>query len=52
LRDPNDDRILEVAVRTHSAFVTFNAKDFTDAEQFGVRVISPKELLNLVVGHK
>jgi predicted nucleic acid-binding protein len=52
LRDPDDDRILEVAVRTQSAVVTFNAKDFAGAERFGIRVISPKEMLTLVGGHK
>ena len=51
LRDPDDDRILEVAVRTHALLVTFNARDFKGADQFGVRVISPKELLTLVRGH-
>ena len=52
LRDPDDDRILEVAVRTQSAVVTFNARDFAGAERFGIRVISPKEMLTLVRGHK
>jgi predicted nucleic acid-binding protein len=45
LRDPDDDCILEVAVRAQSAVVTFNAKDFAGAERFGVRLIRPKELL-------
>jgi putative PIN family toxin of toxin-antitoxin system len=52
LRDPDDDRILEVAVRTQSPVVTFNARDFAGAERFGIRVISPKEMLALVGGHK
>lgn len=52
LRDPDDDRILEVAVRTQSPVVTFNVKDFAGAERFGIRVISPKEMLTLVRGHK
>lgn len=50
LPDPNDDRILEVAVRTGSPVVTFNTKDFAGAERFGIRVISPKELLTLIGG--
>ena len=45
LPDPNDDRILEVAVRTGSPIVTFNLKDFRGAEIFGVRTMSPGELL-------
>jgi putative PIN family toxin of toxin-antitoxin system len=50
LPDPNDDRILEVAVRTGSAIVTFNTNDFKGSERFGIRVISPKELLALIGG--
>ena len=48
LRDPNDNRILEVAVRTGSPVVTFNTRDFAGAERFGVKVMGPKELLPLV----
>jgi len=48
LRDPNDDRILEVAVRTGSPVVTFNTRDFAGAERLGVKVMGPKELLPLV----
>lgn len=50
LPDPDDDRILEVAVRTRSTIVTFNTKDFRGAERLGIRVISPKELLTLTGG--
>ena len=52
LRDPNDDRILELAVRTQSAVVTFNAKDFAEAERFGIKIIRPSELLALLGGLK
>jgi putative PIN family toxin of toxin-antitoxin system len=52
LRDPNDDRILEVAVRTQSAIVTFNTKDFVGAARFGIKVIRPSEMLALVGGFK
>jgi putative PIN family toxin of toxin-antitoxin system len=45
LRDADDDRILEVAVRARSAIVTFNRRDFAGAERFGVEVMSPKDLL-------
>lgn len=48
LRDPNDDRILEVAVRTQAAVVTFNAKDFAEAEQFGIKILRPSEMLTLI----
>jgi putative PIN family toxin of toxin-antitoxin system len=48
LRDPNDDRILEVAVRMQAAIVTFNLKDFAEVERFGIRAIRPKGLLALM----
>ena len=48
--DPDDDRILEVAVRTRSAAVTFNARDFVGPEQFGIRVTSPREVEAVVGG--
>jgi putative PIN family toxin of toxin-antitoxin system len=48
LRDPDDDRILELAVRTQSVIVSFNVKDFVGAERFGVRLVSPGEMLTLV----
>lgn len=46
LKDPKDDMVLEAAVAsgcTH--IVTFNAKDFSGAEQFGVRIVSPQTFL-------
>ena len=43
LPDPDDDRILEVAVRTGSPIVTFNVRDFRGAERFGIRTMSPGE---------
>ena len=52
LRDPNDDRILEVAVRAKCPIVTFNARDFAGSERFGIRVMTPKEVLTLIGGHR
>ncbi len=52
LRDPNDDRVLELAVRAQAAVVTFNAKDFAEAERFGIRIMRPSEMLALVGGLK
>ncbi len=52
LSDPDDDRILELAVRTQATIVTFNTRHFAEAAQFGIRVISPKEMLALVGGHQ
>jgi predicted nucleic acid-binding protein len=48
LPDPDDDRILEVAVRTRSPIVTFNVKDFRGSESLGVRTMSPRELLAIM----
>lgn len=45
LRDPDDDRILEVAIRTGATIVTFNIQDFAGCESFGVRVMPPVEFL-------
>lgn len=46
LPDPNDDLVLEVAVNGRcDTVVTFNVRDFDGAERFGVRVLTPQELL-------
>ena len=52
LPDPDDDRILEVAVRTGSPIVTFNVRDFRGAERFGIRTMSPGELLGVIGAQK
>lgn len=42
LRDPADDMVLETAVAARVDFiVTRNIKDFTGADRFGVRVVTP-----------
>ncbi|MCK5923593.1 MAG: PIN domain-containing protein [Methylococcales bacterium] len=47
LRDPKDDHVAELAVAAGcDAIVTYNLKDFTSLEQFGLRVITPLELLD------
>ena len=48
LPDPDDDRILEVAVRVGSPIVTFNVRDFRGSESFGIRTMSPSELLAIM----
>ena len=46
LKDSKDDMILELAVEAECDFiVTYNVSDFNGAEQFGVGVITPHELL-------
>ena len=42
LRDPGDDMVLETAVAARvDCIVTHNIKDFTGADRFGVRVVTP-----------
>ena len=40
LRDPDDDRTLELASRAGASIVTLNRKDFAGAEAYGVPVTS------------
>jgi putative PIN family toxin of toxin-antitoxin system len=47
LRDPDDERILEVAVQCRAIIVTHNTKDFVGAEQLGVVVRTPGEFLKM-----
>jgi len=49
LSDPKDDHILELAVASGTkTIVTHNIKDFSRVNKFGVRVITPKALLEEV----
>lgn len=51
LRDPRDDMVLEVAVEARAdRIVTFNVRDFAGAERFGVKVVTPRELLRTLGG--
>ncbi|HME09583.1 MAG TPA: putative toxin-antitoxin system toxin component, PIN family [Bryobacteraceae bacterium] len=45
LQDPNDEQILELAVRSQAMIVTHNTKDFAGAERLGVVVRTPAEFL-------
>ena len=47
LQDPDDERILEVAVQSRAMIVTHNQKDFVGVEQFGVEVRTPAEFLRM-----
>ena len=50
LPDPKDDHLLELAIASRIRLVvTHNTKDFKGAEAFGVRAITPKELVEEVV---
>lgn len=49
LKDPNDEMVLELAVKSQSDFiVTFNVRDFKGSESFGVECISPAEFLKMI----
>ena len=46
LPDPKDDHVLELAVASQvKKITTFNVKDFKKVDKFGVKIISPKRLL-------
>jgi predicted nucleic acid-binding protein len=49
LKDPKDDMVLELAVEARCRYlVTFNVRDFTGAEQFGIEVVTPKQFLQII----
>ena len=51
LRDANDDMVLELAVAgSCDAIVTHNVKDFGGAETFGIRVMTPAQMLQELRG--
>ncbi len=46
LPDPKDDHVLELAVASQvKNIATFNAKDFKHVDKFGIKIISPNQLL-------
>ena len=51
LRDPYDDHILELAIASGSEYiVTFNKKDFTNLDEYGIQIVSPKEFVSVLEG--
>jgi len=50
LRDAGDELVVEAAISGRaSMIVTFNTKDFRPVKQFGITVITPGELLKILV---
>ncbi len=50
LPDPKDDYLLELAVASGTKFiVTHNTKDFKGTETFGLKPITPKELMEEIL---
>jgi predicted nucleic acid-binding protein len=46
LRDPKDELVLEIAVASQSKYIiTYNARDFDNVAEFGIKVMTPKEFL-------
>lgn len=46
LPDPKDDHLLELAIASGTKLIaTHNTKDFKEAKEFGIRSVTPKELL-------
>ncbi len=46
LSDPKDDHVLELAVASGQVpIVTHNTRDFTGAKPFGIKIITPRDLL-------
>ena len=48
LPDPDDERILEVAIQTGALIITHNKSDFGGVERFGIAVKTPAEFLQIL----
>lgn len=45
LKDPDDDFVLELAVKANATIVTWNVADFKRAVRFDITVMTPREFL-------
>jgi putative PIN family toxin of toxin-antitoxin system len=52
LQDPDDERILELAVESGATIITYNRRDFAGSEKFGVVVMTPAEFLRDLMRNK
>ena len=49
LPDPKDEKVLEVAVNAGCEYiVTYNKRDFAGAESYGIQVVDPRTLLEII----
>lgn len=53
LRDQKDDMVLELAVASKCQYIiTYNLKDFSNIQKFGIEAITPKNFLSTIEGRK
>jgi putative PIN family toxin of toxin-antitoxin system len=45
LKDPDDDFVLELAVKANATIVTWNVDDFKQAARFGLAVMTPRDFI-------
>ncbi len=49
LNDPNDDMLLELAVAAKANYiVTYNVADFRETHKFNIKIVTPKQFLELI----
>ncbi len=48
LKDVDDDFLLELAVASNSMIITLNGKDFKAANEFDIKIMTPKEFLEYI----
>jgi len=49
LKDPKDDMVLELAVAAKSKYIiTYNLKDFSNIQKFGIEAITPGRFLKIL----
>ena len=49
LKDPKNDMVLELAVASKSQYIiTYNLKDFSNMQKFGIEAIIPKKILAII----
>ena len=49
LKDPKDDMVLELAVAAKCEYIiTYNLKDFSNIQKFGIRAVTPGEFLKII----
>jgi predicted nucleic acid-binding protein len=50
-RDTDDDFLVDLAIAAHADFlVTFNVRDLQPVESYGIKVVTPKRMLEILRG--